>query len=117
MPPRRHCAILTCMDARLDPAKYAGLSEGGVHVIRNAGGWGNNIHRPKSFRLWRCGLRHALDSHRHSSVRKLTRRLTHRFKEAVFLVKIGPYSSIHSCKAAIIFFAWSLLEILNFDFI
>ncbi len=34
----RHFAILTCMDARLDPAKYAGLSEGDAHVIRNAGG-------------------------------------------------------------------------------
>jgi carbonic anhydrase len=26
------------MDARLDPAKYAGLAEGDAHVIRNAGG-------------------------------------------------------------------------------
>ena len=38
MPPGRSFAILTCMDARLDPAKYAGLSEGDAHVIRNAGG-------------------------------------------------------------------------------
>jgi carbonic anhydrase len=38
MPPARHFAILTCMDARLDPARYAGLSEGDAHVIRNAGG-------------------------------------------------------------------------------
>nr|WP_024297422.1 carbonic anhydrase [Methylomicrobium lacus] len=38
MPPGRGFAILTCMDARLDPAKYAGLSEGDAHVIRNAGG-------------------------------------------------------------------------------
>lgn len=38
MPPGRKFAILTCMDARLDPAKYAGLSEGDAHVIRNAGG-------------------------------------------------------------------------------
>src|SRR6201993_3699963 len=38
IPPARHFAILTCMDARLDPAKYAGLSEGDAHVIRNAGG-------------------------------------------------------------------------------
>jgi carbonic anhydrase len=38
MPPARHFAILTCMDARLDPAKYAGLAEGEAHVIRNAGG-------------------------------------------------------------------------------
>ncbi len=38
MPPGRRFAILTCMDARLDPAKYAGLAEGDAHVIRNAGG-------------------------------------------------------------------------------
>jgi len=38
LPPARHFAILTCMDARLDPARYAGLSEGDAHVIRNAGG-------------------------------------------------------------------------------
>ena len=38
LPPARHFTILTCMDARLDPAKYAGLSEGDAHVIRNAGG-------------------------------------------------------------------------------
>jgi carbonic anhydrase len=38
MPPSRQFAILTCMDARLDPAKYAGLAEGDAHVIRNAGG-------------------------------------------------------------------------------
>ncbi|MBV9386440.1 MAG: carbonic anhydrase [Chroococcidiopsidaceae cyanobacterium CP_BM_ER_R8_30] len=38
MPPGRHFTILTCMDARLDPAKYAGLAEGDAHVIRNAGG-------------------------------------------------------------------------------
>ena len=38
LPPARSFAILTCMDARLDPAKYAGLAEGDAHVIRNAGG-------------------------------------------------------------------------------
>ena len=38
IPPSRGFAILTCMDARLDPAKYAGLAEGDAHVIRNAGG-------------------------------------------------------------------------------
>ncbi len=38
MPPGRQFAILTCMDARLDPAQYAGLAEGDAHVIRNAGG-------------------------------------------------------------------------------
>lgn len=38
LPPGRRFAILTCMDARIDPAKLAGLSEGDAHVIRNAGG-------------------------------------------------------------------------------
>ena len=38
VPPGRRFAILTCMDARLDPAQYAGLAEGDAHVIRNAGG-------------------------------------------------------------------------------
>ncbi len=38
MPPARGFLILTCMDARLDPAKFAGLVEGDAHVVRNAGG-------------------------------------------------------------------------------
>ena len=38
MPPGRRVAILTCMDARLDPAKALGLAEGDAHVLRNAGG-------------------------------------------------------------------------------
>lgn len=38
MPPRRKFAVLTCMDARLDPARALGLEEGDAHVIRNAGG-------------------------------------------------------------------------------
>jgi carbonic anhydrase len=38
LPPARGFAVLTCMDARLDPARYAGLAEGDAHVIRNAGG-------------------------------------------------------------------------------
>ena len=31
-------AILTCMDARIDPAKLAGLHEGEAYIVRNAGG-------------------------------------------------------------------------------
>jgi len=38
LPPARRFAVLTCMDARLDPARFAGLSEGDAHVVRNAGG-------------------------------------------------------------------------------
>ncbi|MER3408506.1 MAG: carbonate dehydratase [Thermoleophilia bacterium] len=37
-PPARRFAVVTCMDARLDPAKFLGLAEGDAHVIRNAGG-------------------------------------------------------------------------------
>lgn len=36
--PTRHFAVVTCMDCRLDPAKFAGLAEGEANVIRNAGG-------------------------------------------------------------------------------
>lgn len=38
MPPARHVAVLTCMDARIVPARMLGLEEGDAHVIRNAGG-------------------------------------------------------------------------------
>jgi len=37
LPPARRFAVLTCMDARIDPAKALGLAEGDAHVIRNAG--------------------------------------------------------------------------------
>jgi len=38
MPPSRRVAVLTCMDARLNPAAFLGLELGHAHVIRNAGG-------------------------------------------------------------------------------
>src|SRR5713226_2699727 len=38
MPPARHVAVLTCMDARLHPSRFLGLEVGDAHVIRNAGG-------------------------------------------------------------------------------
>lgn len=37
-PPARRFAVVTCMDARLDPARFLGLDEGDAHVIRNGGG-------------------------------------------------------------------------------
>ena len=36
--PSRRVAIVTCMDARIDPLAELGLSVGEAHVIRNAGG-------------------------------------------------------------------------------
>ncbi len=38
LPPARKVAVVACMDARLDPARILGLTEGDAHVIRNAGG-------------------------------------------------------------------------------
>lgn len=38
MPPGCRVAVVACMDARLDPARFLGLEEGDAHVIRNAGG-------------------------------------------------------------------------------
>jgi carbonic anhydrase len=38
LPPARKVAIVTCMDARIVPARILGLQEGDAHVIRNAGG-------------------------------------------------------------------------------
>ena len=34
----KNVAILTCMDARVDPMKLLGLQPGEAHIIRNAGG-------------------------------------------------------------------------------
>ncbi|MGH3102710.1 MAG: beta-class carbonic anhydrase [Gaiellaceae bacterium] len=36
--PARKFAVVTCMDARLDPARFLGLRVGDAHVVRNAGG-------------------------------------------------------------------------------
>jgi carbonic anhydrase len=38
VPPARRLSVVTCMDARIDPARALGLEEGDAHVIRNAGG-------------------------------------------------------------------------------
>src|SRR6476469_5478756 len=36
--PRRRVAVLTCMDARIDPLPMLGIERGDAHIIRNAGG-------------------------------------------------------------------------------
>ncbi|MGO8769892.1 MAG: beta-class carbonic anhydrase [Mycobacterium sp.] len=38
LPPSKHVAVVTCMDARLDVYRLLGLGDGEAHVIRNAGG-------------------------------------------------------------------------------
>jgi carbonic anhydrase len=37
-PPARAVVVVTCMDARVDPAALLGLAPGDAHVLRNAGG-------------------------------------------------------------------------------
>jgi carbonic anhydrase len=37
-PPQRQIAVVTCMDARVDPLSVLGLNNGEAHIIRNAGG-------------------------------------------------------------------------------
>jgi len=38
LPPAKHYAVVTCMDARIDPAAAYGIPLGDAHIIRNAGG-------------------------------------------------------------------------------
>lgn len=38
LPPRRHLAVVSCMDSRLDTFAMLGLDIGDAHIIRNAGG-------------------------------------------------------------------------------
>lgn len=38
LPPAKKYLVLTCMDARIDPANAFGISLGDAHVVRNAGG-------------------------------------------------------------------------------
>jgi carbonic anhydrase len=37
-PPARKVALVTCMDARIDPYALLGLQAGDAHILRNAGG-------------------------------------------------------------------------------
>ncbi|KAI1100385.1 carbonate dehydratase [Jackrogersella minutella] len=45
LPPAKHYLILTCMDARLDPAAAFGIDLGDAHVIRNAGASARDAQR------------------------------------------------------------------------
>src|SRR4029453_6959858 len=61
IPPGRRFAVVTCMDARLDPAKFLGLEEGDAHVIRNAGGVvSDDAFRSLIISHWLLGTQEAL---------------------------------------------------------
>ena len=36
--PRRHLAVVACMDSRMDIFQMLGMAHGDAHIIRNAGG-------------------------------------------------------------------------------
>src|SRR5262249_31537998 len=60
-PPARGFAVVTCMDARIDPARMLGLEEGDAHVIRNAGGLvTDDALRSLVISHWRLGTQPAL---------------------------------------------------------
>src|SRR3954465_13023123 len=61
LPPGRKFSVVTCMDARLDPAKFLGLQEGDAHVIRNAGGLvSDDALRSLVISHWLLGTQEAL---------------------------------------------------------
>ncbi|KAJ7042677.1 carbonic anhydrase [Mycena alexandri] len=45
LPPTKRLAIVTCMDARINPFEQLGFSEGDAHIIRNAGGMAKDAIR------------------------------------------------------------------------
>lgn len=64
IPPARSVLVLTCIDARLDPAKILGLEIGDAHVLRNAGGRvTDDVVRSALISSWLLGTRAFLVIH------------------------------------------------------
>ena len=58
IPPARGVLVLTCIDARIDPAKALGLEIGEAHVLRNAGGRASDdVVRSALISSWLLGTR------------------------------------------------------------
>jgi carbonic anhydrase len=58
IPPARGVLVLTCIDARIDPAKALGLEIGDAHVLRNAGGRASDdAIRSATISSWLLGTR------------------------------------------------------------
>src|ERR671927_844003 len=74
--PGRRLAVVTCMDARLDPAKALFLEEGDAHVIRNAGGLvTDDVLRSLAISQWELGTEEAfVIGHTHCGLLKLDNR-------------------------------------------
>ncbi len=64
IPPARAVLVLTCIDARLDPARMLGLEVGDAHVLRNAGGRvTDDVIRSAVISSWLLGTREFLVIH------------------------------------------------------
>ena len=64
IPPARPLLVLTCIDARLDPAKMLGLEIGDAHVLRNAGGRvTDDAIRSATISSWLLGTREFMVIH------------------------------------------------------
>ena len=64
IPPARNIAVLTCIDARIDPARALGFDIGDAHVIRNAGGRAtDDAVRSLLISSWLLGTREFLVIH------------------------------------------------------
>jgi carbonic anhydrase len=64
IPPAKPVVVLTCLDARLDPARMLGLDLGDAHVIRNAGGRAtDDAIRSLLISSWLLGTREFLVIH------------------------------------------------------
>ena len=62
--PARPLLVLTCIDARLDPAAFLGLELGDGHVLRNAGGRvTDDVVRSAAISSWLLGTREFLVIH------------------------------------------------------
>jgi carbonic anhydrase len=64
IPPAKRAAVLTCIDARIDPSTMLGLDVGDAHVIRNAGGRASgDAVRSLLISSWLLGTREFLVIH------------------------------------------------------
>ena len=93
--PKMGLAVLTCMDARLDPARLLGLGRGDAHVLRNAGGVvTTDVVASLAMSQEHFGSRHVLVVHHTRCAALAERRPKHSTEEsvrqAVRLIRAAP---------------------------
>ena len=93
MPPGRSLAVVTCMDARLDPARFLGLDLGDAHVIRNAGGLvTEDALRSLAISHWELGTQEAyVIGHTSCGMATFTNETLHRKHGIPTAINVGDY--------------------------